>query len=67
MAVLAVFDRIFDWNYGFVGPSTPEQPTPVDSLGPYPRRLVWMSLLGCVVFVVLWLPWRFFEGRAILK
>jgi hypothetical integral membrane protein (TIGR02206 family) len=59
LGVLAVIDRMLDWNYGFVGPSTPAQKTPVDALGPYPLRLLWMALAGCAVFIILWLPWRF--------
>lgn len=56
VAFLAIVDRIFGWNYGFLGPVEPSVPTPVDILGPYPLRIVWMILFGAVVFVVLWLP-----------
>lgn len=34
-----------DTNYVFVGRTTPEAPTIVDQLGPWPRRLIWMGAL----------------------
>lgn len=55
---LAVIDRIFGWNYGFVGPSTPENPTLLDVLGPYPIRILWMILIASALFFLVWLPWR---------
>ena len=58
VAVVATLDRVFGWNYGFLGASVPTVPTPVDLLGPYPLRLLWMCLIGAVAFVILWLPWR---------
>jgi hypothetical integral membrane protein (TIGR02206 family) len=54
--LIALVDRLFDWNYGFLGPAVPDSPTPVDVLGPYPLRVVWMILIGAVVFAMLWLP-----------
>ena len=57
-AGLAVIDSVFGWNYGFVGPSIPSQPTLLDVLGPYPLRLLWMGLLGGGLFFLAWLPWR---------
>jgi hypothetical integral membrane protein (TIGR02206 family) len=58
MALLAVPDYLFGWNYGFVGPSTPDAPTLIDVLGPYPRRLLWMIVIGTALFLLVWLPWR---------
>mgnify|MGYP001627904167 CR=1 FL=1 len=55
---LAVINRIFGWNYGFVGPSTPENPTLLDVLGPYPIRILWMILIASALFFLVWLPWR---------
>jgi len=58
VAIVAAIDLAFGWNYGFVGPGRPTAPTPVDVLGPYPLRILWMTLAGSAVFVLLWLPWR---------
>lgn len=57
MVLLAILNAITGWNYGFVGAGTPIQPSPVDVLGPYPLRLVWMALIGTAVFAILMLPW----------
>jgi uncharacterized membrane protein YwaF len=54
--LLSLVDRIFGWNYGFLGEATPDVPTPVDMLGPYPLRIVWMILIGAMTFVLMWLP-----------
>lgn len=56
VAFLAVVDALTGWNYGFVGDDVPTNPTPVDVLGDYPLRILWMVLLGAVVFLLLWLP-----------
>lgn len=44
-------------NYGFVGPSNPEQPSLIDVLGPWPRRLLLIVPLACVVMALPMLPW----------
>lgn len=56
--LLAMIDHYFGWNYGFLGPSTPSQPTLLDVLGPYPLRLLWMILIATALFFAAWLPWR---------
>ncbi len=61
---LAIIDHRFGWNYGFVGPSTPQNPTLLDVLGPYPARIVWMILIATLLFCVTWLPWRKAAGGA---
>jgi hypothetical integral membrane protein (TIGR02206 family) len=58
MALLAIPDYHFGWNYGFVGPSAPDSPTLIDVLGPYPWRLLWMILIGTGLYLLVWLPWR---------
>ncbi|MCB1093520.1 MAG: TIGR02206 family membrane protein [Verrucomicrobiae bacterium] len=58
MALLAVPDYLFEWNYGFVGPSKPDSPTLIDVLGPYPWRLFWMIAIGTVLYLLVWLPGR---------
>lgn len=58
MIILMAADYRFGWSYGFVGPSDPGAPTLIDVLGPYPLRLLWMVLIGSLLFVLVWLPWR---------
>lgn len=45
-AIIIPLDAATNWNYGYIGPSKPGVPTVVDVLGPWPQRLIWMSLLG---------------------
>jgi uncharacterized membrane protein YwaF len=44
-------------NYGYVGRAEPEHPTVIQSLGPWPLRLVWMALIVEAVFVAMWAIW----------
>lgn len=46
------------WNYGFVGNSMPDVKTPMDALGSWPLRVIWIFLIAHVVFVIMVLPWR---------
>lgn len=55
--LLAIINRIFSWNYGFVGPYDPSVPTVIDFLGPYPIRLLSMAIIGVLLFLCLMLPW----------
>lgn len=57
-AGLAILNAVTGWNYGFVGPGKPGQPSLIDFLGPYPLRLLWMTLIGSALFFLLLLPWR---------
>lgn len=58
MAVLMIVDFFTGWNYGFVGNSVPDQKTLIDSLGPYPLRILWMALLGAMLFAILTVAFR---------
>lgn len=44
-----------DTSYFFTGQTAPENPTPIDLLGPWPLRIVWIGLLGS--------GWLFILGR----
>jgi len=57
MGILAIVDAVTGWNYGFVGKGMPLQPSPMDFLGPYPIRLLWIALIGTTIFALLMLPW----------
>lgn len=54
---LALLNGMTGWNYGFVGAGKPGQPSVIDVLGPYPLRLIWMTLIAGMLFTVLLLPW----------
>lgn len=55
-AVIPV-DMLVGANYGFLGPTKPDQPTIVDLLGPWPARLALIFALVAGVMAVLMLPW----------
>jgi hypothetical integral membrane protein (TIGR02206 family) len=44
-------------NYGYVGNITPERPTVIDGLGPWPLRVYKMVVAVIGLFVAMWLPW----------
>ncbi len=58
VVVLSILNALTGWNYGFLGNTVPGAPTPVDLLGPYPLRILWLILLGAFLFLLLWLPFR---------
>lgn len=57
VAIVLPIDLTTGWNYGFVGPSTPEVPTIVDLLGPWPRRLAVIVAIAFAAMALLMLPW----------
>lgn len=61
--VLAGLNALTRWNYGFVGPGRPDQPSPIDLLGPYPLRILWMLLIGSAIFLLLYFPWQILLRR----
>lgn len=63
LAAMFVLDRSTGWNYAYVGPTKPDQPTLVDRLGPYPLRVLWMILIGTGAFVLAYLPWAIAARR----
>ncbi len=62
-ALLAVVNASTGWNYGFVGPGKPDQPSLMDFLGPYPLRLLWIWILGVVLMSALLLPFSLMKKR----
>ncbi|TVQ60587.1 MAG: TIGR02206 family membrane protein [Phycisphaerales bacterium] len=44
-------------NYGFIGSATPENPTIVDHLGPWPWRVGVLGVIVTSLFAALWLVW----------
>jgi hypothetical integral membrane protein (TIGR02206 family) len=62
-AIVIPLDIATGWNYGYVGPTQPERPTVIQSLGPWPLRLVWIWMIAQTAFAVLTvigrvIPWR---------
>ena len=45
-----------DTSYFFTGDSLPSRPTPLDALGPWPLRILWIALLGVLALVLIALP-----------
>ncbi len=61
--LLAGVDWVTGWNYGFVGRGKPINPSLIDSLGPYPIRILWIALIGTMIFALLTVPWLRRRGR----
>lgn len=55
--VLVPVNLHWGWNYAFLGQANPNAPTPIDFLGAWPLRLLWLALLAVAVFFLLTLPW----------
>jgi len=51
-------------SYFFTGCETPENPTPIDALGEWPLRLLWIGVLGVAWFAALTAIGRRFQGVA---
>jgi hypothetical integral membrane protein (TIGR02206 family) len=44
-------------NYGYVGRGVPKNPTIINSLGPWPGRLVWLAGIVVADYLLLWGVW----------
>ncbi|MBI1189471.1 MAG: TIGR02206 family membrane protein [Tepidisphaera sp.] len=58
-ALVLAIDIPYKLNYGYIGPSKPNAPTIIDSLGPWPLRILWMFL---IVMTLQALAWACFAG-----
>lgn len=63
LGLVLVVNLTLDVNYGYVGNITPEHPTMVDQLGPWPARVFKMIVAVIVLFTVMWLPWELAKWR----
>lgn len=63
VAIILPIDLWFGFNYGYVGRSTPDQPSVLDVLGPWPQRV--FLLCGLVAFgmTMMTLPWVLIRNR----
>ena len=56
LAMLAL-NTATGFNYGYLGPSKPTNPTLIDRLGVWPLRALWLTLIGQAIFVLITLSW----------
>jgi hypothetical integral membrane protein (TIGR02206 family) len=56
LGLMLPFDLLTGFNYGYVGPAKPGNPSLIDFLGPWPWRVGVMVLLTAAVFALLALP-----------
>ena len=52
-----ILDSITGFNYGYVGPSVPGNPTLVDLLGPWPLRALWVAVIGGTGMTLIMAGW----------
>ncbi|MBC7833816.1 MAG: TIGR02206 family membrane protein [Phycisphaerales bacterium] len=57
LAFILLIDIPLGLNYGYVGNTTPENPTVIDKLGPWPLRLLPLTLIGMAMMFLVWIPW----------
>ena len=57
LATVLAINLSLDLNYGYVGNVTPERPTVIHTLGPWPLRVYKMIVAVLARFIVMWLPW----------
>ncbi|MBM4107601.1 MAG: TIGR02206 family membrane protein [Phycisphaerae bacterium] len=41
------------WNYGYIGDASPERPTIIDRLGPWPLRVGWLGVIVVAMFAAM--------------
>ena len=58
LAVVLPIDVALRTDYGFVGEPTPQNPSVLDLLGPWPQRLLPIVLLVAAAMAVLMVPWQ---------
>jgi uncharacterized membrane protein YwaF len=54
---MGALNLALDANYGYVGAKTPETPTVIDLVGPFPLRVFIMSALTIVLMTLATVPW----------
>ncbi len=64
MAAIMPLNIALDLNYGYIGDQRTEKPTLIDSLGPWPLRILWLVLLGQLAFFLIYIPWPLAERLA---
>lgn len=59
LAIVFTINLMFGYNYGYVGNARPGETSIIDFLGPWPYRVVLMSVLVIGVMALLMAPWHF--------
>ncbi|MFG0258471.1 MAG: TIGR02206 family membrane protein [Phycisphaerales bacterium JB043] len=62
VAIILPTNIIFSLHYGYIG-NVP-QPSYITKLGVWPYRLLAMTAIMFVAYVILWAPWAILSGRA---
>ena len=55
-AFATAFNLVFDTSYFFTGRDIPSNPTPLDHLGSWPLRILWVAVLGAAAICLVALP-----------
>lgn len=55
VALVLPINLIFDWNYGYIGDSKPNVKTMIDTLGPWPQRIVFMIGIALILQFCMYL------------
>ena len=63
-AVATAVNLLLDTSYFFTGRGVPTNPTPLDWLGPWPLRILWIALLCSAALTLVALPFVLIRRRA---
>lgn len=67
MALATVVNLALETSYFFTGEGLPENPTPLDHLGPWPLRILWIALLGALALGLVTLPFLLAGARRAVR
>ena len=56
VGIATLVNLLLDTSYCFTGRAIPSNPTPLDVLGPWPLRILWIALLGALALVLVAWP-----------
>jgi hypothetical integral membrane protein (TIGR02206 family) len=63
MAIIVVVNTITGGNYMYIA-RTPEFPTVIDYMGPWPWYIIGLELIGFSCFILAYLPWAIADWRS---
>lgn len=56
--VILPIDIILNFNYGFIGNTSPDVATMIDIFGPWPLRVLWLFLAVAIVQFLMYVSWK---------